>query len=84
MLLVHSFLFQALTKLYSANYKSNEVLSFVSLLTDAVVINILGSLLFTATSLIESGTWEFRRPLGLSLERFWSYDEISSLFAKLL
>ena len=84
MFVVHSCIFQILTKVYSANYKSNEVLSFVSLLTDAVVINILGSLLFTTTSLMESGTWEFRRPLGLSLQRFWSYDEISSLFSKLL
>ena len=84
MLPVHSFIFQTLTKVYSDNYKSNEVLSFVSLLPDAVLINILGSLLFTTTSLMESGTWEFRRPLGLSLERFWSYDEISSLFSKLL
>ena len=59
MLLVHSFIFQTLTKVYSSNYKSNEVLSFASLLTDAVVINILGSLPFTTTSPIESGTWEF-------------------------
>ena len=81
---VHSFIFQTLTKVYSDNYKSNEVLSFVSLLPDAVLINILGSLLFTTTSLMESGTWEFRRPLGLSLQRFWSYDDISSVFAKLL
>ena len=59
MLPVHSFIFQTLTKVYSDNYKSNEVLSFVSLLPDAVLINILGSLLFTTTSLIESGTWQF-------------------------
>ena len=59
MLLAHSFIFQTLTKVYSENYKSNEVLSFVSLLPNAVLINILGSLLFIATSLIELGTWEF-------------------------
>ena len=84
MLPVHSFIFQTLTKVYSDNYKSNEVLSFVSLLPDAVLINILGSLLFTTTSLIESGTWQFWRPLELSLQRFWSCDDVSSLFAKLL